>query len=894
MNKNRVAPVASCPSVDALKAYALGQQPKKEMELIDKHVSTCKQCETALAKLDSKDDSLMQRLRLAKAPAASTADSAGAAKLVAGAKAITRAKPVPAATRSPSVTVHFPGYEILETLGQGGCGTVYKVRNVRMGGRTEALKTIKDPGDLGLRARFRQEITAVAQLEHPNIIRAYDTGEANGLLYLTMEFAAGCDLHKLVKQRGGPIPAAEACTLICQAADGLQSAHDKSIIHRDVKPGNLILTQEGYVKVLDLGLARLVGQTDRGAPLTGGFIGTQSYAAPEQLADTHTVTAAADIYSLGCTLYFLLAGRNPSPGRLEIPHAALQPILDRMVAARPENRYPSMGAVIADLSPFRFIGPVALETMQTRQAPAAGVASASASTATQAQQTTAKPAKKPTLPAPATATGAPPTQTASNGPASNPTQEAGSIGQSAPSFVRRYRYPMIGAGAFLMLSCCVLAGVITFFLTRPGDSAPPMVIFDSGPVAQQPLVVMPGPGVNPLPPPPPPSAEVKKTIAIERPIQSANASVRVTLDKVDLLSNKRVRWHFTLQNESTAAVNFSVVPTQSYAIDNLGDRKSGIEHSIKGSAVVALPPGQKIDYWIDFHEPGAGATSLTAHFGGGLPALKVNLFGPQPRERIIPVNRPLQTWDDKVEVILESVELLPESRMRWRLSFFNKSSNKRTACSISPDLSFVTDQNGKTFASLGVSHGANDFRQEFQILEGQRIADYWIDFDGPSPDSRKLIAHFGARGGPGRLPKEVTVLIDGGILVPDPMPTPNPVPDPTPKKPVDLSGRWVGTLSQEGIDVPLTFEIVLTQSGKDVSGKTSLVGKRGTKAAEFAGTLDGVSLDFRETKFLNVMPAYPLIKGDLKLVTGDDMSMTLVGPWQALTGRGQIRLEKKK
>src|SRR5262249_33677503 len=156
---------------------------------------------------------------------------------------------------------------------------------------------------------------AGGRLEHPNLVRYTDAGEVEGKLFLVMELLDGEDLAKLVKARG-PLPVAEACALVRQAALGLQHAHEQGLVHRDVKPSNLLLTTAGVVKVLDLGLARLCAAGPAGEALTSAtqLMGTPDYMAPEQLLDSHAVDARTDLYSLGCTLYHLLAGDPPFGG----------------------------------------------------------------------------------------------------------------------------------------------------------------------------------------------------------------------------------------------------------------------------------------------------------------------------------------------------------------------------------------------------------------------------------------------------------------------------------------------------------------------------------------------------------------------------------------------------
>ncbi len=249
-------------------------------------------------------------------------------------------------------------YLLLERLGKGGMGEVFKARHVRMR-RTVALKLVRP----ARRARFLREIEVAARLDHPNVVRAYDAGELAGDYYLVMEYVEGEDLDRLV-QREGPLDPLQVCDYARQAALGLQHAFERGVVHRDLKPSNLLLSsQDALVKVLDLGLARLAEPEDDRpeGPLTrkGQILGSVDFMAPEQAKDSRSADTRADLYSLGCTMYFLLTGRLPFPGgsplqRLmrhlnEEPESleSLRPGLPsqlvvavrRLMAKRPEDRF---------------------------------------------------------------------------------------------------------------------------------------------------------------------------------------------------------------------------------------------------------------------------------------------------------------------------------------------------------------------------------------------------------------------------------------------------------------------------------------------------------------------------------------------------------------------------
>ncbi len=265
-------------------------------------------------------------------------------------------------------------YDILDRLGAGGMGTVFKARHRRMK-RIVALKVLaaslsKNPLFV---KRFQREVETIACLGHPNVVMAYDADEADAGHFLVMEFVNGMDLAGHV-ERTGPFPLHRAVDCTLQAARGLAYAHSQGIIHRDIKPHNLLCDHNGVVKVTDLGLARLNHGADgpaEGSDVTmaGGVIGTADYMPPEQAFDSTTIDHRADIYSLGCTLHYLIAGQPPFGGPTlmaillkhrdgEIPKlsdvlpetpASLDKLFRGMLAKRPEQRIGEMSAVVAEL-----------------------------------------------------------------------------------------------------------------------------------------------------------------------------------------------------------------------------------------------------------------------------------------------------------------------------------------------------------------------------------------------------------------------------------------------------------------------------------------------------------------------------------------------------------------
>ncbi len=243
-------------------------------------------------------------------------------------------EPVGRATAQSTSLGQLGEYRLLEKLGEGGMGAVYRALHTKLG-RQVALKVLPKGciEDERAIARFEREMMAVGAVDHPNIVRAMDAREIEGTRFLVMEFVKGLDLGKVVR-RVGPLPVADACELARQAALGLQSAYEHKLVHRDVKPSNLVLTHQGQVKLLDLGLARFQSDQPAGEEVTatGQPIGTIDYMAPEQVSDTHTVDIRADVYGLGCTLYKLLCGRAPFSGpKYETPFNKMQGHLQKPV-----------------------------------------------------------------------------------------------------------------------------------------------------------------------------------------------------------------------------------------------------------------------------------------------------------------------------------------------------------------------------------------------------------------------------------------------------------------------------------------------------------------------------------------------------------------------------------
>ncbi len=203
-------------------------------------------------------------------------------------------------------------YIITDSIGSGGMGQVYKAVHQMMG-RECAVKVLpKNKSTPDAIASFAREIRTQAQLDHPNLVRANDAGHDGAVHYLVTEYVPGTDLRRLVRSQGA-LSMQQAASVIRQASLALQYAHERGLIHRDVKPGNILVTPDGIAKLSDLGLAGFLHEADSD-PRAGKVVGTADYLAPEQIRSPIDVTSVSDIYSLGCTLYYAITGKVPFPG----------------------------------------------------------------------------------------------------------------------------------------------------------------------------------------------------------------------------------------------------------------------------------------------------------------------------------------------------------------------------------------------------------------------------------------------------------------------------------------------------------------------------------------------------------------------------------------------------
>ncbi len=341
---------ASHPSPELLRRFANGELIGPEADAVESHVAACARCCETLRGQGT--DGFLDRVRAAGDAIAPAVVDRPAPQLE-----------VPAALRD------HPRYRVVELLGRGGMGAVYRAEH-RVMQRSVALKIVKrtltDRPDLV--ERFAAEVRMAARLAHPNIVQAFDAEEADGVHFLVMEYVTGIDLGRRLEH--GPLTVGEACDYIRQAALGLQHAHEHGMTHRDVKPQNLMLAADGTVKVLDFGVARLAEENGAAGIGTDArmLLGSADYMAPEQADDPRAADIRSDIYALGCTLYHLLAGRVPFP-RLTLTQklrahaeeapppladvpAALAAVMARMMAKDPAQRYDAPAVVAAALLPF--------------------------------------------------------------------------------------------------------------------------------------------------------------------------------------------------------------------------------------------------------------------------------------------------------------------------------------------------------------------------------------------------------------------------------------------------------------------------------------------------------------------------------------------------------------
>jgi serine/threonine protein kinase len=317
----------------------------------------------------------------------------------------------------------FAGHRLDGIAGRGGMGVVYKATHLALD-RVVALKLIAPEisGDEQFRGRFKQESMTAAALDHPHVVPIYDAGEEQGQLYVTMRHVPGTDLRALIEQ--GALPPAEAASIVAQTADALDAAHERGLVHRDVKPGNILIEDRGgkrHAYLTDFGLTKHAA-TDSGMTKTGMFVGTLDYIAPEQLQG-QAVDARTDVYSLACVLYQAVTGEVPYPRdsepskmwahmgedppsvssvRADVP-PAFEEVVKRGMAKKPEDRYPSTG----DLGRAALAAAQDRQSTQVERSVATGDAAPAHAMPPPVVSMPAPPAGIPSSPAPTAGPGAP-------------------------------------------------------------------------------------------------------------------------------------------------------------------------------------------------------------------------------------------------------------------------------------------------------------------------------------------------------------------------------------------------------------------------------------------------------------------------------------------------------
>jgi serine/threonine protein kinase len=374
----------SHPPDEVLRNFGLGKLTADSPSTILSHLEKCDTCRQQVALLSG--DSFLDRLRVAEGHSVTPGQDTPVAGLVSGTLPAPGRPVIPGL---PAELVDNSQYEVVGELGRGGMGVVYLARNRQMD-RLEVLKVMGREllTREGARQRFEREIKSAARLNHPNVVAAYSVLPLPELLVFAMEYVEGEDLARAVKTRG-PLPVANACYYAYQVALGLEHARNKGMVHRDIKPQNLILTRDRNnhsVKILDFGLAKANCEKGGQYELTGEgkMLGTPHYVAPEQIDDAASADIRADVYSLGCTLYYLLTGNPPFSGGtlLAILHAhhqkeaaplnevrpdvseALAAVVRKMMAKRPADRYQTPAEVAQALLPFIRAKPVPADETQ--------------------------------------------------------------------------------------------------------------------------------------------------------------------------------------------------------------------------------------------------------------------------------------------------------------------------------------------------------------------------------------------------------------------------------------------------------------------------------------------------------------------------------------------------
>lgn len=307
-----------CPSTERLRSFSNGTLVEDESEDLFEHLEKCSRCLSELNELETHGENSDRVIEVLRSSTGSPFDSEGQCEM-----AVLKAQNVlgtsghnDSAPPDSLLSAKIGDYEVMRLLGQGGMGTVYLATHQKMA-RKVALKVLARHRllDPRMQERFAHEMRAIGALSHPNIVTAFDAREIDGTTVLVTEFIDGLDLGKVIN-RVGKLAPPDACQIAFVVAQVLAYTDQRGFVHRDIKPSNIMLSSEGVVKVLDLGLARLeaAGAPDAELTATGQALGSPDYAAPEQVVDSRAVDTRTDIYSLGCTLFKMLSGRNVFDG----------------------------------------------------------------------------------------------------------------------------------------------------------------------------------------------------------------------------------------------------------------------------------------------------------------------------------------------------------------------------------------------------------------------------------------------------------------------------------------------------------------------------------------------------------------------------------------------------
>lgn len=292
------------PNREQLRSFVTNRLDQGDMALIRNHLRICTECQEQLQHINSEGDSVSDTFNAMDESSSSSTKPLLALDVGASLAEL------------PLVLTNHPRFNIISMLGSGTMGTVYRAVD-QVNGQFVAIKVLQNIDSQSFK-RFKREVELLTKLSHPNLVTLYDANLAGETPYLVMECVEGISLDRLLIRKG-ILRVPDACEIIYQVAVGLAHAHSQNVIHRDIKPSNIMITTAGQVKLLDWGLARIwdgvLGEQDVNITIAHQAVGTPDYIAPEQLEDSRSVDARADIYSLGGTLFTLLTGKAPRDWR---------------------------------------------------------------------------------------------------------------------------------------------------------------------------------------------------------------------------------------------------------------------------------------------------------------------------------------------------------------------------------------------------------------------------------------------------------------------------------------------------------------------------------------------------------------------------------------------------